>query len=141
MDRARATQEFSGMGYRLTRQRAAILEVLSRTSRHLTAEQVYQRVRRKCPNTNLATVYRNLGLMAQEGIISKVNFGDERSRFEANREHHHHLVCLKCGKVRDMSECPVHIEEQFLEAAGFRLVHHQFEAFGYCEDCSGGSGE
>ncbi len=138
MDRVNATRELSGMGYRLTRQRVAILEVLSKTSSHLTAEQVYRRVRKKVPNTNLATVYRNLGLMAEEGIIGKADFGEERTRFEANPMHHHHLVCLGCGKVQEISDCPVHIEEQFLKEAGFRLVHHQFEAFGYCQRCSGG---
>lgn len=135
----RVKREFSDMGYRMTRQRAAILEVLSGTPGHLTADQVYQRVRRKCPGTNLTTVYRNLALMTQEGLIGKVNFGDDRSRFESNRGHHHHLVCLKCGRVLEISECPVHLEERLLKAVGFNLIRHQFEAFGYCEDCGGGS--
>jgi Fe2+ or Zn2+ uptake regulation protein len=127
------------MGYRLTRQRKAILEVLSGTSMHLTAEEVCVLVRAKCPGTNLATVYRNLGLMADEGLVGKVNLGEGRSRFEANADHHHHLVCLACGRVEEMEECPVRLDETAFARSRFRLVRHRFEAFGYCADCSGGN--
>ncbi|NPV69186.1 MAG: transcriptional repressor [Firmicutes bacterium] len=129
------TRELADMGYKLTRQRRAILEVLVGTSKHLTAEQVYQRVRKRCEGTNLATVYRNLGLMAGEGLIGKVEVCGEPTRFEANASHHHHLICLGCGRVEEIAGCPVHLDEQALASVRFRLVSHRFEAFGYCAGC------
>ncbi|MGI9952831.1 Fur family transcriptional regulator [Moorellaceae bacterium AZ2] len=137
MLRARLKQSLAERGYRLTRQRAAILEVLAGTGEHLTAEEVHRRVRFLCPDLNLATVYRNLNLMARQKIIGKVDFGDGRARFEARADHHHHLFCLKCGRVIEIPDCPVSLDEVVAREHSFRVTGHQFEAYGYCADCEG----
>ncbi|MCG0278180.1 MAG: transcriptional repressor [Thermanaeromonas sp.] len=128
-------QRFRERGYRLTRQREAIIEVLAGTGEHLTAEEVHQRVQSICPELNLATVYRNLNLLAEQKIIGKVDFGDGPARFEARSEHHHHLYCLRCGRVVDLLHCPVHLDEKISETYRFRVTGHQFEAYGYCMGC------
>ncbi|HBT47111.1 MAG TPA: transcriptional repressor [Peptococcaceae bacterium] len=135
MLRVRLKQSLADRGYRLTRQRAAILEVLAGTREHLTAEEVHRRVRFLCPELNLTTVYRNLNLMARQKIIGRVDFGDGRARFEARSDHHHHLFCLGCGRVIEIPACPVSIDEVFVRQHSFRITEHQFEAYGYCADC------
>ncbi|MGB3114427.1 MAG: Fur family transcriptional regulator, partial [Candidatus Omnitrophota bacterium] len=73
---------FRGHGYRLTMPRKAILEVLSKAEKHLSAEEVYLRVHKIYPNVGLTTVYRTLELLVQMGVIYKFDFGDGRARYE-----------------------------------------------------------
>jgi Fur family ferric uptake transcriptional regulator len=135
-------ETLAGSGYKLTRQRKAILAALATTGEHLTAEEVHQRVQMTCPELNLATVYRNLNLLADLKLIGRVDFGDGRARFEARAEHHHHLFCLRCGRVIELSSCPVQLDESLARKHRFLVTGHQFEAYGYCldcEKCKGGS--
>lgn len=127
-------KSFSRKGYKLTKQRRAILEVLSHTG-HLTVEEIYNRVRIYCPEMNLVTVYRNLNLLAELKMISRIDFCDGRARFEAGSEHHHHFFCLKCGRVVDILNCPVVIEDRLMDIHKFRVTNHQFEIYGYCVGC------
>ncbi|NLW07710.1 MAG: transcriptional repressor [Clostridia bacterium] len=122
-------------GYKLTRQRKAILNVLTGNGQHLTAEEVHQQVQSQCPAVNLVTVYRNLNLMAELGVIGRVDFGDGRARFEARAEHHHHLLCLKCGRVVELNICPLDYVTEPVTEHRFRVIGHRFKVFGYCAEC------
>lgn len=96
---------FRGHGYRLTLSRQAILNVLSKTTKHLSAEEIYHEVHKIYPSSGLSTIYRTLELLIQLRMIHKFDFGDGRARYELNRGsenknyHHHHLVCINCQKV------------------------------------------
>jgi len=95
--------------YKLTPQRQQILEVmLENKEKHLSAEDVYNLVKRKAPDVGLATVYRTLELFLEHDIIHSVNFGDGRKRYEygdnTDGHHHHHAICLKCGKILEINE-------------------------------------
>lgn len=87
---------------RTTHQRTEIYRALARTEEHPDAETLYSRVRRRIPAISLDTVYRTLRMLEEKGIISRVGFLGERSRFDANTERHHHFVCKKCGFVGDV---------------------------------------
>lgn len=131
------THELEHKGFKLTRQRRELLQVLTSTPFMLTAEDLHKRVLSQQPGVSLSTIYRNLELLVEEGLACKVDLGDGQARFEARRhhEHHHHLVCLACGKSEHL-DCPMPELEQMLGGRGFRVTGHRFVVYGYCQACS-----
>lgn len=122
-------------GYKLTKQREAILDVLEELDKSLmTAQEIFKRVVKINPGTNFSTVYRNLDILAQEGIIRRVTFGQEASYYELifDGKHHHHLICKGCGKIQCTDYCPI---KDMPEEDGFRATEHRLEIFGFCREC------
>ncbi|MBD3378960.1 MAG: transcriptional repressor [Candidatus Omnitrophica bacterium] len=135
-----------GCGYRLTIPRRAVMEVLSSTDEHLSAEEVYHRVHDQYPAVGLTTIYRTLELLFGLGLVSRLDFGDGRARYELSagspKGHHHHLICTKCRKVIDYTEF-IKDELEFLERAekglaekyDFEIRDHVIQFRGLCKDC------
>jgi Fur family ferric uptake transcriptional regulator len=140
---------FRGCGYRMTAPREAILNVLSRTSKHLSADDVYIAVHRTYPTVGLTTVYRTLELLVQMGLVFKFDFGDGRARYELTEgpkgeRHHHHLVCTSCGRVVDYTdfideeiELLNQTEKGLSKKYGFDITNHLIQFYGLCGDCKG----
>jgi Fur family transcriptional regulator, peroxide stress response regulator len=84
-----------------THQRTEIYRELAGTAEHPSAEAIYKRVRSRIPAISLDTVYRTLRLLESKGVISRVGFVEERTRFDANTDRHHHFVCTECGVIGD----------------------------------------
>ena len=133
-------------GYRMTVPRQAILDLLNRSSKHLSAEDIYLTVHRTYPGISLGTVYRTLELLGHMGIINKFEFGDGRSRYELSEgpqsKHHHHLFCTKCGAIIDYTDFVNEevklvnkIEEALSKKYNFKINTHQFHFYGLCEKC------
>ena len=122
---------------RLTTQRQVILEELGKVKTHPTANEVYDMVRRRLPRIGLGTVYRNLELMADNGIILKVEVGGTQKRFDATVTPHYHIRCSSCGKVNDID---IAIQEQINEAAenasNYKILGHHIEFSGICRELS-----
>src|SRR5215831_3941106 len=93
-----------GRGFRLTTPRQAVLEVVRSIKAHPTAEEVYRLVIRRAPGVSLGTVYRNLRLLVDAGLLGELP--GPRARFDANTRAHHHFTCLRCGRIADV-EIPV----------------------------------
>ncbi|MEG6521867.1 Fur family transcriptional regulator [Desulfotomaculum sp. 1211_IL3151] len=127
--------------YKLTPQRQIILKVmLENKDKHLSAEDVYNLVKRKAPDVGLATVYRTLELFLEHEIVHSVNFGDGRKRYEygdsSEGHHHHHAICLKCGKILEINEDLLEVlEKQVTQDYGFTVTDHELKIFGYCNAC------
>jgi len=128
--------------HKLTTQRQTVLEVfLSHPGEHLSAEDVYGILRGKPLDIGLATVYRSLELLAELGILQKMEFGDGCSRYELGSalpeaHQHHHLICLKCGRVIEFSDDLLdELEKDVAQKSGFQIVDHQVKFFGYCKEC------
>lgn len=122
--------------YRNSRQRQAILTVIQNGHSHLSAEDIYEQVRLVYPRISLGTVYRNLDILSEQGRIHRITFADGKSRFEVADDHHHHLICLLCGSIEDLPQCPMDPEmKQYISETGFQPVKHQFEIYGYCNRC------
>jgi len=122
---------------RSTKQRRAIMAVFNQNKYHLAAEDVYSLVREAIPRISLGTVYRNLETLSQQGDLFKTVFPDGKARYElSGLDHHHHMVCLGCSNVVDISECPFsqEVREQ-INKEGFEAIHHRFEVFGFCQNC------
>jgi Fur family transcriptional regulator, ferric uptake regulator len=121
---------------RLTTQRQIILEELSKVTSHPTANEVYDMVRKKLPRIGLGTVYRNLELMAESGIILKIEVGGTQKRFDATTESHYHIRCTRCDRVDDI-DIPFqnHINDAAGSSTDFQVIGHHIEFSGICRDC------
>lgn len=121
---------------RLTTQRQIILEELAKVKTHPTASELYDMVRRRLPRIGLGTVYRNLELMAESGMILKIEVGGTQKRFDATTDEHYHIRCSACGKVDDI-DVPV-VKELVAQAAAssaYCIQGHHVEFTGICADC------
>ncbi|MDR7418130.1 MAG: transcriptional repressor [Armatimonadota bacterium] len=118
---------------RNTRQRGAILAAIEAASCHLTAEDLYRRLRRGPRPIGLATIYRALDAFVREGLVEPAHVGDGRVRYGLAAKHHDHLVCLGCGAWRPLERCLVIGAPRRM--SGFVVTGHQLEVFGYCARC------
>jgi Fur family ferric uptake transcriptional regulator len=126
--------------YKLTPQRKVILNAfMDNVKGHLSAEDIYGIVKSSNPEIGLATVYRTLELLADIGVLQKMNFGDGRSRYEFAQEkehHHHHLICLSCGEVLEFTDDLLEsLETTVVGKTGFKILDHQLKFYGYCKKC------
>ncbi len=126
--------ELAANNCKLTVQRRDILKVLVRAKTHLSARQIFDRLRKTHPQISFDTVYRNLAVMKQLHLVNQLDFQDGRNRYELNRrqDHHHHMICLKCGGAWNIPGCPLdHLDVH----NNFKVINHRFEIFGYCQAC------
>jgi len=122
---------------RLTTQRQIILEELNKVKSHPTANEVYDMVRKRLPRIGLGTVYRNLELMAESGIILKLEVGGTQKRFDATTDLHYHIRCVECGEVADIDlEVQHQINEVAAQNTSYQVLSHHIEFLGTCEQCS-----
>ncbi|HHV80793.1 MAG TPA: transcriptional repressor [Candidatus Atribacteria bacterium] len=138
---------FREAGFRLTMPRQVILEVLSNTEEHLSAEEIYLLIHKVYPNIGLTTVYRTLDLLVDMGLVFKFDFGDKRARYElsqgpASKKHHHHLICTKCGRIIDYTdfideerELLQRTEAGLSEKYNFKVTSHLIQFYGLCDEC------
>lgn len=118
---------------RLTRQRTAILEALRATRSHPTAEEVLQRVREVLPSTSLASVYRNLRVLREAGLVREIVTGGQR-RYDAVLTEHAHFICESCHRVYDVA--PGAWQEFVREhLPGFSVLGVHLELRGRCAAC------
>ena len=129
--------QLSKCGCRMTPQRLMIAEAIEGASGHISAEEIYQDIRKRYPSLNLSTVYRTLELLKETGLVTETDMGDGRVRFHSRgHEHHHHLVCSKCGRVIDLAEETLApLEKSLGDKYGFKADLHHLAIFGRCKDC------
>ncbi len=121
--------------HRETVQKKEILDFLRNTTIHPTPEQVYEHVKKRLPMISLATVYRNLNQMAEEGIIGRINT-DREMRFDGNEIEHQHFVCEKCNKIIDIEFHNTKRLLRELEGEGHEVRKVEVIFRGMCKECS-----
>ena len=136
-DRLReAVERLKATGVRMTPQRHAILEYLLSSMSHPTADEIYKALEKDFPNMSVATIYNNLRLFKEAGLVRELTYGDASSRFDANMSDHYHIICRRCGKITDFSYPPlVEVEEEAARKTGFKVDSHRMEVYGLCADC------
>jgi len=126
-------------GHKLTPQRRAVLAALQASPAFPAALDIFRRVRASLPDISLDTVYRTLALLVEMGLVNQINLpGHGGNVFElvGDSHHHHHLICLKCGRAECLDYCPVKSHEfAAAQKRGFTVVSHSLEFYGYCRDC------
>lgn len=143
-----STSEINGLkedlkkkGYKLTPQRRAIVDtIIDNEGKHLTVEEIYDEVKKDCPEIGLATVYRTIVLLEDLGIVYKLDLNDGCSRYELVHKdelhRHHHLICTKCGKVIEVEgDLLDNLEEKIEVQYKFKIKDHSVKFFGICEEC------
>ncbi len=135
---ARFEEFLNGRGLRLTKQRELIIKAFLAQHEHVSAEDLYLKVREKSPEIGYTTVYRTLKLLAEADLAHSRNFRDGFSRYEPAHqiEHHDHLICRKCGNITEFVN--EHIEKMQDEVArehGFAITDHTLDLYGVCRDC------
>ncbi|GAB7388570.1 zinc uptake transcriptional repressor Zur [Bacillaceae bacterium] len=125
-------------GYKYTGKREKMVRTFAEEKRYMSAKEVLARMQEDYPHLSFDTIYRNLSLFEELGILESTEFGGERHyRFACGgTKHHHHLICTACGKTRKIEMCPMHAF--FGMPEGFTITGHKFEIYGFCADCSGG---
>ncbi|MCE5196321.1 MAG: transcriptional repressor [Negativicutes bacterium] len=131
-------EELKKSGLKSTKQRAAILEILKKSERPITAEQVYIELKEKNIPANLSTIYRNFAYLCEKELVNKLAMtGENSTLYEINRlVHRHYLVCLGCKKVLAIEDCPLQRYEELLaEETNFVITGHKLDIYGYCAEC------
>jgi len=124
-------------GHRLTAARRAILQVLTGSGGHVTADDLAALVREEAPGVGRMTVYRTLELLSDLGLIRPVYQGTGAAHYILmNDGHHHHLVCSACHKVFEFDDCVLgEIESLICNRYGFQVQSHLLELYGRCPNC------
>ena len=138
---------FQQRGLRFTEPRRMILDVLSGTNEHLSAEDIYMRVHQQYPIMGLTTVYRTLDILEKMGVIAKFYFGDGRKRYELVQNsqkpgHHHHMVCINCKQIIDYDDFVEEevdllkkVETALARKHRFQITGHVIQFYGLCDEC------
>ena len=121
---------------RITPQRHAILEFLIEHDSHPTADEIYKALEDRFPSMSVATVYNNLRLFIQLGLVKEMMFGDNSSRFDFSSTEHYHAICSNCGKIEDIYYPGLDdVEIVASNLTGFEVSSHRLEIYGLCPDC------
>ncbi|RBW68115.1 peroxide-responsive transcriptional repressor PerR [Bacillus taeanensis] len=123
-------------GVRITPQRHAILEHLIESLSHPTADDIYKALEGKFPNMSVATVYNNLRVFKEVGLVKELTYGDSSSRFDCVTTDHYHIICDDCGKIVDFHYPGLDEVETLAEqVTGFKVSRHRMEIYGVCPNC------
>ena len=125
------------MQLRMTNQRECILQELRRSQEHLTADELYERVRKVMPRISLATVYRNLETLSAAGTITKLEISGRQKRFDYDVSDHDHIYCIKCHRIDNITLQHDSIRTPSPQSAkGYRVTGFRLEFAGLCSACS-----
>lgn len=135
---AEALEALRLRGKRITAQRSLILDVIRESYGHLDAGEIYRRARERDPRISLSTVYRNLNLLQELGVISELHLDEEHHHYELREEtQHHHLICSGCSKVIEFDSPLVgRLVEQITREQGFRIDRVHIDLVGLCQECA-----
>jgi Fe2+ or Zn2+ uptake regulation protein len=124
------------MQLRLTNQRKVILRELNKSREHLTADELYEKVRKSMPKISLATVYRNLEILSEAGIIRKLEISGRKKRFDSELEEHDHIYCVRCHRIENLliDKSGMKISPQDT-VKGYTISGCRLEVNGLCPSC------
>jgi Fur family ferric uptake transcriptional regulator len=120
---------------RRTQQRRAIRRALAEADRPLAPREILAAATSRAPSLGIATVYRNLKSLLEEGWLRPVELPGEPARYElSDKAHHHHFHCRECDRVFEVDDCPDGVVE--LAPRGFHLESHEIVLYGLCRSCA-----
>ncbi len=122
---------------RMTHQREIILDEIKKCKTHPTADELYERIKKKLPRISLATVYRNLEIMSESGLINKLEISGRQKRFDWDLQQHDHIYCVQCHRVDniDLGDSKnVSLPEQ--DSHGYMVSGCRVEFYGICPKCN-----
>ena len=120
---------------KLTPKRKAIIDFFLCKERYLTPQDLWEGLKKKFKHLGLPSIYRNLETFSQCGILTKIQRPDRRLYYglcNSKNKHHHHIICIKCGKVEEFSDCDLFRKKTI---KGFKVVSHSLQIEGICVNC------
>jgi Fur family peroxide stress response transcriptional regulator len=134
-------REYGRRGRKRSRQRERILELLRETGAHPTADWLYHRLKSEFPSLSMGTVYRNLNILLEDGLIQRIDFGSTFDRFDGKVGPHYHFICEQCGAILDL-DMPVDeaLNRKLSAVTPYTVRRHRIEFFGVCDRCKAGQG-
>ena len=121
---------------RMTHQREVILDELGKCKSHPTADSLYERVKKRLPRISLATVYRNLEILSEAGLIKKLEISGRQKRFDWDLEQHDHIFCVQCHRVDNIEiERKQKLSLPPEHDRGYQIAGCRIEFFGVCPRC------
>ncbi len=120
---------------RYSHQRELIVDILKNRKDHPTADMVYESAKKREPNISLGTVYRNLKLLSEEGVIETLETIDKKIHYDGDTSNHSHFICEKCGKIVDLFV--EHKTPSELSLMGLDVKNSKCVYYGNCTDCNG----
>jgi Fur family transcriptional regulator, ferric uptake regulator len=129
--------QLSQHGYKLTRQRKAVVEVVTQAHTRLSAADVFAQAQRVCPDLGLTTVYRTLEILEQMGVIRRVHLEDGCEAFAPTAlEHGHYVICNRCQATIEFEGCDLtQLLKRVADQTGFAIEQHWLELVGLCPKC------
>ena len=136
LEAKKITELLREKGFKVTPQRLAVYEVLSRTKAHPNAETIYNKLQPNYPTMSLATVYKTLDILSEIGLVQVLNVGEDSFRYVAETMSHPHIRCVSCNRVDDVFD----VQDEALiksvtEKSGYHLTGRQLYFFGRCPEC------
>lgn len=124
------------MKFRKSKQRDKIFKLLQETTIHPTASWIYDKLKKEFPNLSLGTVYRNLNILIEQGLVKEIDFGSTFDRYEANVKPHYHFICESCGCIIDIN-LPIisELNNKVDNLISSNTKRHRIEFFGLCKEC------
>jgi Fur family ferric uptake transcriptional regulator len=126
-------------GLKYTKQREIVFETILNCEKHLGAEELYNMILVKYPEESIgiATVYRALSFLEEANLISSISLENDRKKYETHfKEHHDHLICIKCNKIIEFVNHNIEREqEKIAQENGFKLLNHTMYLYGICKEC------
>lgn len=124
---------------RMTTQRRAILDLINTSNKHWDADEVLRALVDEGHSVGIATVYRGLASLESQGLIDSIQLADKKRYERANKTHHDHMICTKCGHIEEFSHQTIEeLQQSAADEKGFQLTGHQLVMFGFCSSCEAG---
>ena len=134
MNKQEAMTLLKKQGYKITKRREAILIFFAKEDKYHSAKNLYEYMEAKYPGISYDTVYRNLHLYHDLGILESTELQAEKHfRMNCSDQHHHHFICSTCGKTKKVKVCPMDEVENMLSS--YKILGHKFEIYGLCPIC------
>lgn len=130
-------EKLKNSGLKLTPRRQAIIELFLNCKNHMTPEEVLHKLKIKIKRCGVPGIYRNLESLVECGILVRIHKFDRKRHYglcsALHNEHHHHITCVKCGRVDKIKDCAL---KDIKKINGYKVVSHFFQINGICPECS-----